>query len=137
MAEETFRLYTDGAARGNPGPAAIGAVLYRGSPDPHNVVGELSRTIGPTTNNVAEYQAVVEGLEMAIRHHPARLVLRCDSQLLVRQLLGEYRVRSARLRPLHRRVRALLEGLTEVRVEHVRRENNRHADRLANQALDS
>ncbi len=132
-----FLLYTDGAARGNPGPAAIGAVLYRGSPISDNVVAELSRAIGHATNNVAEYQAVVEGLEVAADYRPLRLTLRSDSQLLVRQLLGAYRVRSPGLRPLHKRARQLLDGFSEVRIEHVPREKNRRADQLANRALDS
>ncbi len=134
---ETYWLYTDGAARGNPGPAAVGAVLYRGSASAHNVVAEVSRAIGRATNNVAEYRAVIEGLRVAAQHSPATLVLRCDSQLLVRQLLGEYRVRSALLRPLYQEARKVLDRFPTVVVEHVRRENNRHADRLANQALDS
>ena len=136
MPDDLYLLYTDGAARGNPGPAAVGAVLYRGSPSRPQVVAELSRAIGRTTNNVAEYQAVIEGLQMAAQHRPPSLVLRCDSQLLVRQLLGEYRVRAVGLKPLHRQARMLLEGFPQVRMEHVRRESNRHADRLANRALD-
>ena len=137
LAADLFFLYTDGAARGNPGPAAIGAVLYQGAPASRNVVAEVSRAIGRATNNVAEYQAVIEGLEVASDFAPRCLVVRCDSQLLVRQLLGEYRVKSAGLRPLHRRARQLLDGLPMVRLEHIRREHNRHADRLANRALDS
>lgn len=137
MTSGVFFLYTDGAARGNPGPAAIGAVLYRGPPSSDNVVDELSRAIGRGTNNVAEYRAVIEGLEMAAGHGVLRLVVRCDSQLLVRQLLGHYRVRAPGLRPLHRRARTLLDGFEKVRIEHVRREHNRPADRLANRALDS
>jgi ribonuclease HI len=137
LTAEVFFLYTDGAARGNPGPAAIGAVLYRRSPASHNVVGELSRAIGHGTNNVAEYQAVIEGLEMAAGHGASRLVVRSDSQLLVRQLLGEYRVKSPGLRPLYQRARILLDGFEKVRIEHVRRDHNRQADRLANLAFDS
>ncbi|MCQ3802485.1 MAG: ribonuclease HI family protein [bacterium] len=135
--EDAFWLYTDGAARGNPGPSAIGAVLFRGSPTAGHVVAELSTTIGHATNNVAEYRAVIEGLEMAAGHSPALLVLRSDSLLLVRQLLGQYRVKAPGLRPLHARARRLLDGFERVRIEHVRRERNRHADRLANRALDS
>lgn len=135
--EEVFWLYTDGASRGNPGPAAIGAVLYRGSPTSRNVVAELSRGIGQTTNNVAEYRAVIEGLKMAVEHRPSSLVLRSDSQLLVRQLSGVYRVKSPRMRPLYRTAQEVLEVLPEVRIEHIPREQNRHADRLANQALDA
>ena len=137
MADDLFFLYTDGAARGNPGPAAIGAVLYRGSPAPGNMVAEVSRAIGNATNNVAEYRAVIEGLEVASHFAPRRLVVRCDSQLLVRQLLGAYRVKSPGLRPLHRQAKKLLDGLPMVRIEHIRRDRNRHADRLANRALDS
>ena len=137
MAKDLFYLYTDGAARGNPGPAAIGAVLYRGAPASGNVVEELSKAIGHGTNNVAEYRALIEGLEMAARHDPPVLVVRCDSQLLVRQLLGRYKVKAPGLRPLHRQARRLLDGFGNVRIEHVRREHNRHADRLANQALDA
>ena len=135
--DDYFFLYTDGACRGNPGPAAVGAVLYRGTPTSDNVVAELSRAIGRSTNNVAEYQAVVEGLEMAADFRPARLALRSDSQLLVRQLLGVYRVKSALLRPLHQRALHLLADFPKVSVEHVPREKNRWADHLANQALDS
>ena len=134
--DDLFLLYTDGAARGNPGPAAVGAVLYRGSPASGNVVAELSRAIGRRTNNVAEYQAVLDGLEMAAGYRPARLTLRSDSQLLVRQLLGRYRVRSPVLRPLHQEARRLLDGFSQVWIEHVPREENRRADQLANRALD-
>lgn len=137
MASNVFFLYTDGAARGNPGPAAIGAVLYRGSPASGKVVEVLSEAIGHGTNNVAEYQALIEGLEMAARHRPSVLVVRCDSQLLVRQLQGRYKVKSPGLRPLFRQARRLLDGFGNVRIEHVRREHNRRADQLANQALDS
>ncbi len=135
--DDLFLLYTDGAARGNPGPAAVGAVLYRGSPAPGNVVAELSRAIGRRTNNVAEYQAVLDGLEMAAGYRPGRLTLRSDSQLLVRQLLGRYRVRSPLLRPLHKEARRLLDSFSQVWIEHVPREENRRADQLANRALDS
>lgn len=130
-----YVLYTDGASRGNPGPAAIGAVLYRddGGLDE---VGRVSEAIGIETNNVAEYRAVIAGIEMALRHDPETLVLRADSELLVRQLAGAYRVKAAHLRPLYERVRALLDSIPTVRVEHVPRERNRVADGLANEALD-
>ncbi|MXY73751.1 MAG: ribonuclease HI family protein [Acidimicrobiia bacterium] len=135
--DDTYFLYTDGAARGNPGPGAVGAVLYRGRPRPENLVAELSQAIGHTTSNVAEYRAVVDGLKMAADYRPAKLALRSDSQLLVRQLLGQYRVRSPLLRPLHREVVRLLERIPEVKIQHVPREENRRADQLANLALDS
>lgn len=137
MANQVLYLYTDGAARGNPGPAAIGAVLYAGPPASSNVVAELSRAIGRATNNVAEYRAVIEGLRMASGHGSGSLVLCSDSQLLVRQLLGRYKVRAPGLRPLHRQARRLLDRFEKVQIRHVRREHNRRADRLANLALDS
>ena len=99
-------------------------------------VAEVSRDIGITTNNVAEYQAVIDGLETATRHHPDLLILRADSQLLIRQLEGRYRVKSPNLKPLYARVRELLETFPEVRVEHVPRAENEVADALANAALD-
>ncbi len=132
-----YVLYTDGASRGNPGEAAIGAVLYRESDGALVEVGSVSERIGRTTNNVAEYRAVIAGLELAAAHEPDRLVVRADSQLLVRQLAGEYRVKASNLQPLYRRVRTLVAGLGPVRFEHVRRERNTVADGLANAALDA
>ncbi len=132
-----FFLYTDGAARGNPGPAAVGAVLYREGADGPERVGEVSRAIGVATNNVAEYRAVIDGLELASSFLPEELILRADSQLLVRQLNGDYRVKAAGLRPLFQQVRARLGRIPRVRVEHVPREENAEADALANAALDA
>lgn len=132
---ERYVLYTDGASRGNPGPAAIGAVLYREDGGLREV-GRVSEAIGIETNNVAEYRAVIAGIEMALPHDPDMLVLRADSELLVRQLAGTYRVKAAHLRPLYERVRTLLASIPTVRVEHVPRERNRVADGLANEALD-
>ena len=135
--DDPYFLYTDGAARGNPGPAAVGAVLYRGPPSSADVVAELSRRIGRTTNNVAEYQAVIEGLQVAMEHRPGFLVLGCDSLLVVCQLRGEWRVKSSNLRSLHQKARRLLDRFPKVKIQHVPREENRRADRLANRALDS
>lgn len=129
-------LYTDGASRGNPGPASIGAVLYLDGRDGLDAVETVSEAIGRTTNNVAEYRAVVAGLEAARRHRVEELVLRSDSLLLVRQLQGSYRVKAAGLKPLFHRVRELLDGITRVTIEHVPREQNAMADALANAALD-
>jgi ribonuclease HI len=127
-------LYADGASRGNPGAAAIGAVLYApGDPDP---VVEISEAIGTATNNVAEYRAVIAGLDAAVRLGVERLVVRLDSQLLVRQMAGEYKVRAAALKPLHRRAVELLRRVPSAVLEHVPREENRVADALANAALD-
>ncbi|MDP8957793.1 MAG: ribonuclease HI family protein [Actinomycetota bacterium] len=129
-------LYTDGAARGNPGPAAVGAVLYEEVDGARTCVGEVSRSIGAATNNVAEYQALIDGLALAERFRPQELVVRADSQLLVRQLLGQYKVKAPGLRALHDEAVRRLRGFATVKVEHVPREENAEADALANAALD-
>lgn len=126
-------LYTDGAARGNPGPAAIGIVLT--DTDGH-VIQELGKTIGHTTNNVAEYQALLHGLAMAQAHHPTELALHLDSELLVRQLQGTYKVRAANLKPLYERARKGLARFPKKTLTHIPREMNHRADELANRALD-
>ncbi len=128
-----YVLHADGAARGNPGPAGAGAVLY----DPRGVViAELRRPLGSATNNRAEYEALVMGLEEARHRSVEDLVVRLDSELLVRQLNGKYRIRNEALRPLAQRAIRLLHEFRDWRVEHVPRERNAHADRLANEAVD-
>jgi ribonuclease HI len=129
-----YVVYADGAARGNPGPAAIGAVVFDDDGEP---VAEVSQAIGEATNNVAEYKALIAGLEAAARFAPRKLTVRLDSELLVRQLNGEYRVKAANLKPLYRKVQELLGRFPIVTVEHVPRQRNEWADRLANQALDA
>lgn len=131
---ETYVMYADGASRGNPGPAAIGAVIY--PPGADEPIAQVSEAIGETTNNRAEYLAVVAGLNLALELGVRDLLVRLDSQLLVRQVAGEYRVRSADLKPLHRRVVMLLGRFRSAAVEHVPRERNTVADALANAALD-
>ena len=126
-------LYCDGASRGNPGPSSIGVVLV--APD-GGVVRELSGVIGETTNNVAEYRALEAGLEMAADLGVERLEVRLDSELLVKQVNGDYRVKSAHLKPLHRSVLRHMGRIPDVSVSHVRRERNTRADALANEALD-
>lgn len=130
-------LYSDGAARGNPGPAGIGAVLYEERPEGRVRLGELSHAIGRATNNEAEYRALLAGLEMAERLGAEELVVRADSELLVRQLLGEYRVKAPGLVDLHREAGERLGRFGGVRIEHVPRQENTQADALANQALDA
>ncbi len=122
----------DGASRGNPGRAAIGVVVWRdGRP-----VREIGETIGITTNNVAEYRALLRALEEAAALGARRLHVQSDSELLVRQLSGQYRVRSDQLAPLHREALARLRTFDDVAIVHVPREQNRGADDLANRALD-
>ena len=127
-------LYTDGGARGNPGPAGIGAVLLTASGD---VVEELADSIGTATNNVAEYQALLAGLELALDRGIERLDVFLDSELVVRQVNGEYKVKDAGLKPLHAQACQLLSRFHEVDVKHVRREQNAEADRLVNEAIDA
>src|SRR5271155_2427130 len=124
----------DGASRGNPGPAAYAVVMR----DPEGkLVLELAKKFGRDTNNVAEYYALLAALDYATTHSIAALRVRCDSELLVRQMQGRYKVKSADLKPLHERASILTRQLKYFTIEHVRREQNRDADALANVALDS
>ena len=130
-------IYSDGGARGNPGPAAIGAVVLDPSTSPPTRLASVSERIGNTTNNVAEYKAMIAGLEAA-REFPSRAVrVRADSMLVVEQLKGTWRVKQEHLRPLHARARDLLDAYEEVDIAHVRREQNVDADALVNAALDA
>jgi ribonuclease HI len=123
----------DGAARGNPGPAGFGVHI---TDDRGTVVGELSGWLGETTNNVAEYTAAREGLRRAAELGARRVHLRSDSQLLIEQLSGRYKVKAAHLRPLYQDVVTAMAGFDAVTLEHVPRERNREADRLANAGVD-
>ncbi|MEX0650860.1 MAG: ribonuclease HI family protein [Actinomycetota bacterium] len=124
----------DGASRGNPGPAGAGAQIVDAD---GAVLAEIAEGIGETTNNVAEYTAVIRGLEKARELGASDVLLRSDSQLLINQLIGSYRVKTPHLQPLHRRVRGLAAGFESIEFEHVRRERNTEADRLANQGVDA
>jgi ribonuclease HI len=136
-ARDEIVIYCDGGARGNPGPAAIGALVLDPTTTPPTRLATVSERIGSTTNNVAEYQALIAGLEAA-RAFPARVVrVRADSMLVVEQVNGRWRVKQSHLRPLHARARELLDGYDEVDVAHVRREQNTDADALVNAALDA
>lgn len=123
----------DGASRGNPGPAGIGAQV---TDEQGTILGEIARGIGETTNNVAEYTAVIEGLALAAELGAKSVTLRSDSQLLINQLTGRYRVKSEHLQPLHRRARSLGAGFERISFEHVPREQNAAADALANLGVD-
>jgi ribonuclease HI len=123
----------DGASRGNPGPAGIGAQI---TDESGAVLGEIAEGIGETTNNVAEYTAVIEGLARAKELGARSVTLRSDSLLLINQLTGRYRVRSPHLQPLHRRARSIAAGFERISFEHVPREQNVEADRLANEGVD-
>jgi ribonuclease HI len=137
MPVDAILISCDGGARGNPGPAGIGAVISDATTRPPTRLLTISERIGVATNNVAEYQALVRGLEAAAALGARRVRVRADSQLLIRQLEGQYRVKSAGLRPLFERVRELLAPYDDVVLEHVPREENVEADALVNAALDA
>ena len=127
-----YVAYSDGASRGNPGPAAIGAVIY----DPEGrEVYRLARRLDTATNNEAEYRAAIAVLEAALGLGARQVELRMDSELVVRQMSGRYRVRNPRLARLHARMLALRQRFDEVVVRHVPRTENKVADALANQAF--
>lgn len=126
-------LFADGGSRGNPGPAASAAVLL----DPAGeLLEEIGAYLGVATNNVAEWTALILGLEAAAKRGISRLAVRLDSELVVKQLRGEYRVKHEGLQPLHRRATQLLRAFGEVEIRHVPRKQNAVADRLVNRLLD-
>lgn len=127
-------LFADGGSRGNPGPAASGAVLV--APD-GSVLDEVGQFLGIATNNVAEWTALCIGLERAAERGITSLAVRMDSELVVKQMRGEYRVKHADLQPLHRRAQALLRRFQHVDIKHVPRKQNALADKLVNQVLDN
>jgi len=127
-------LHADGASRGNPGPSAVAAIVYL--PTGEELVS-VAKKIGTATNNVAEYRAVIEGLKLAREIGVRELTVRVDSELVAKQLNGAYRIKSPDLAPLAREVAAEARHFAACVFEHVRREENREADRLANAALDA
>ena len=127
------RLHTDGGARGNPGPAGIGVVL---SDEQGNVLEERYEGIGSTTNNVAEYRALIAGLELALERGVTELEVALDSTLVAAQVKGEWKIRNDRLRSLAVQARSLLDRFDKATISHVRRELNTRADKLANMGMD-
>lgn len=125
--------YTDGGARGNPGPAGFGVRIEQ---QDGSLVEEFGESIGVATNNVAEYRGLLAALEWARAHGHTHVHIRSDSQLLVEQMRGNYKVKNPGLMPLHAKARLLAHEIGRVTFEHVRREANAHADRLANAAMD-
>jgi ribonuclease HI len=131
MAKLTVNV--DGGARGNPGPAAIGVVV-RGPGE--EVLEEVGETIGRATNNVAEYRALLRGIELAAAHGAEEVELIGDSELVVRQVEGRYKVKDATMKELHAEVKRALAGFESWSIRHVKRAQNADADRLVNAALD-
>src|SRR3984885_8249772 len=131
--EHYIIAHSDGGARGNPGPAGYGVVIQ--DPSGHKVA-HLSEYLGHQTNNFAEYQGLIAALEYALQHGPKALKLISDSELLVRQIKGIYKVKNATLRDLHGRAQELIAHLDWFSIGHALREQNTEADRLANEAMD-
>ena len=125
--------YIDGGARGNPGPAGYGVYIQDADGAP---IEELHGGLGVATNNVAEYNGLLAALRWAAEHGHRRLHIRADSELLVKQMRGEYRVKNEGLKPLFLQACALIRGIGDVTFEHVRRELNKDADRLSNLGMD-
>ena len=128
------RLFTDGGARGNPGPAAYGFVLEA---DDGTVLAAEGVSIGVATNNIAEYSGLVAGLQRALALHVPEVEVVSDSELMVKQMRGEYRVKNAALRELYDEAIALARRVGSVEYRHVKRAHNELADRLVNEALDA
>jgi ribonuclease HI len=131
-------VFTDGGARGNPGPAAIGAVFYDAQ---DNIMSELSECIGDATNNVAEYTAIVRALEtlgkLVLDTKALQVTFKLDSQLVQRQMTGEYKVKDETLKEYHEQAKKLIFDFDKVIFIHVPRSENKEADRLVNEALDA
>jgi len=128
----SYQIYSDGASRGNPGPSGIGAVILKDG----EVVHEIAKYIGEVTNNVAEYEALLEALDYCVKHKLSPVEILADSQLLIRQLCGQYKVKHENIKPLYQRARDYLVHLKVTGYQHVPREQNKHADKLANQGID-
>ena len=133
ISELFFNLYTDGACRGNPGAGGAGIVL---TDERGNTVSAVKHFLGHCTNNVAEYRALIHGLDEALNRRCKQLRIHLDSELLVNQIRGSYRVKNAGLLPLMQEVRGRLARLDAWTVEHVYRDRNQLADALANEAID-
>ncbi len=131
--EHHLIAHSDGGARGNPGPAGFGVVIKDQS---GRKVAALSQYLGHQTNNFAEYQGLIAALEYAVEHGPKAIKVISDSELLVRQIKGIYKVKNATLKDLHARAKELIAQLDWFSIDHAMREHNQEADRLANQAMD-
>jgi len=129
-----YRANIDGGSRGNPGPAAYGVVIRDGSGE---LIAKLKKYIGRMSNNLAEYYGLVAALDYAQSHKIRALRIESDSELLVKQMRGQYKVKSADLQPLFERAKKMTQGFESFRIDHVYREQNREADALANEALDA
>jgi len=133
MKYKKIKIFTDGGARGNPGPAGIGAIAY-GEDD--EIIGEKSEFIGRATNNQAEYRAVIAAFDLIGKFEADEVNFFLDSELVVKQLKGEYRVKNQELAPFFLKIHNLKQKYKKISFTHIRREFNKEADRLANEAMD-
>lgn len=134
MSDTVYSLFTDGGARGNPGPSAAGALVF----DQDNVLQNFTAEyLGEMTNNRAEYEALIRGLQLALKMKVENLNVFMDSELIVMQVNGAYQVKNAELKELYNKVKELKDKFSQIKFVHVRREKNKHADRLVNIVLDS
>jgi len=131
--KQKIEVYVDGASRGNPGEAGIGIVIKQSG----KVLLEVGSYIGKTTNNVAEYMALIRGLEEAIIMGDENVKIISDSELMVKQIKGEYKVKNEGLKPLYFHAKELIKKLKKFEIEHAYREENKHADKLANEGIDN
>jgi len=132
LKSKKLSLYTDGASRGNPGPAGVGVVILDG----RKKIKELYKYIGETTNNMAEYNALIYGLEEAVNLAAKEVVVNLDSELVARQLNGEYKVKDDDIKALFERALSILKNFEHFEIRHVARSKNKDADRLANKAIN-
>ncbi|MGC2162795.1 MAG: ribonuclease HI family protein [Silvibacterium sp.] len=133
VGKDTITAFCDGGARGNPGPSGFGVYIQN---ERGEKVAELSEFLGIRTNNFAEYSGLLAALEYALRYDHPRLKVVSDSELMVKQIKGQYKVKSPDLRPLYEEAKRRIAGLESFQIQHVLRNKNKEADRLANQAMD-
>ena len=132
MTKKVF-IYVDGGARGNPGPAGVGVVMKN---EKGKTIKEFNKFIGIATNNIAEYNAVIYGLQEALIEKADEVTLKVDSELVAQQLKGEYRVKNSNIKPLFEQTLHLISGFKKVNVMHIAREENKEADKLVNKAIN-
>jgi len=132
LKNKRLTIYTDGASRGNPGPAGIGVVILEGK----KKIKEMSKYLGEATNNIAEYSAVIFALEEALALKADEVVIRVDSELVAKQLNGEYKVKDANIRKLFEKVLGILRIFSHFEIQHIGRDGNKDADKLANKAIN-
>jgi ribonuclease HI len=133
LKNKKIEIYVDGGSRGNPGPSGVGVVILDSS---GKRLKEVSKYIGETTNNIAEYSALLYGLEEALILRVDEIVVNLDSELVAKQLAGDYRVKDSGLKPLFERAMNMLKSFKSFEIRHIERENNKEADKLVNRAIN-